>query len=42
MKISNKYLVFAGAALMLVSCDLDKLPEGDVTKRRKLSTNVRT
>ena len=30
MKISNKYLVFAGAALMLVSCDLDKLPEGDV------------
>ena len=27
MKISNKYLVFAGAALMLVSCDLDKLPK---------------
>ena len=29
MKISNKYLAFASAALMLASCDLDKFPEGE-------------
>ena len=28
MKMTNKCLVFVGAALCLASCDLDKLPEG--------------
>ena len=28
MRFSNKYIMFASAALMLASCDLDKLPEG--------------
>jgi hypothetical protein len=28
MKMTNKYLMFAGVALALASCDLDKLPEG--------------
>lgn len=36
MKITNKYLLFASAALMLASCDLDKLPEGDsVSEQQK-------
>ena len=28
MKMTNKYLMFVSAALLLASCDLDKLPEG--------------
>lgn len=28
MNMTNKYLMFASVACMLVSCDLDKLPEG--------------
>ena len=28
MKMTNKYLMFASAALLLASCDLDKFPEG--------------
>lgn len=28
MKLTNKYLMFASAAFMLVSCNLDKFPEG--------------
>lgn len=28
MKLTNKYILFASATLMLASCDLDKLPEG--------------
>ena len=28
MRFSNKYIMFASAALMLASCDLDKIPEG--------------
>lgn len=28
MKVTNKFLMFASASLMLASCDLDKLPEG--------------
>lgn len=28
MKLTNKYMMFAGAAIMLASCDLDKLPDG--------------
>ena len=28
MKITNKYIIFASATLMLASCDLDKFPEG--------------
>ena len=28
MKITNKYIFFASAALMLASCELDKFPEG--------------
>lgn len=28
MKITNKYLIFASAVLMLTSCDLDKEMEG--------------
>ena len=29
MKLSNKYIAFAGVALLMASCDLDKFPEGD-------------
>ena len=29
MKLTNKYMMFATAALLLASCDLDKFPEGD-------------
>lgn len=29
MKLLSKYIAFAGAALLLASCDLDKFPEGD-------------
>lgn len=29
MRLSKKYMMFVSAALMLASCDLDKLPEGD-------------
>ena len=28
MKLTNKYMMFATAALLLASCDLDKYPEG--------------
>lgn len=28
MKLTNKYMMFASAILMLASCDLDKFPEG--------------
>ena len=28
MKLTNKYMMFAIAALLLASCDLDKYPEG--------------
>lgn len=28
MRFSNKYIMFASTALMLASCDLDKIPEG--------------
>ncbi|WP_288735929.1 RagB/SusD family nutrient uptake outer membrane protein [uncultured Parabacteroides sp.] len=40
MKFTNKYIAFASAALMLVSCDLDKLPDGQyVTEKQKDETN---
>ena len=29
MKATNKYLAFVSAALLLASCDLDKIPQGD-------------
>ena len=36
MKLSNKYIAFAGVALLMASCDLDKFPEGDsYLKNRK-------
>ena len=28
MKLTNKYMMFATAALLLAACDLDKYPEG--------------
>ena len=28
MKLTNKYIMFATATLILASCDLDKYPEG--------------
>lgn len=29
MKLTNKYIMFASAAFIVASCDLDKLPEGE-------------
>lgn len=40
MKVTNKYLLFASAALILASCDLDKLPDGQyVTEDQLDETN---
>ena len=44
MNMTNKYLMFASVACMLVSCDLDKLPEGQyigANKTKMLSNSVR-
>lgn len=39
MKMTNKYLMFVSAALLLASCDLDNLPEGQYVggDQRKIS-----
>lgn len=40
MKVSNKYLLFVSASLLMASCDLDKLPDGQyITEEQLDGTN---
>lgn len=40
MKITNKYILFASAALLMSSCDLDKLPEGEFITEDQLDGTI--
>lgn len=45
MKLTNKYIMFATATLILASCDLDKYPEGqywisDGRKKKRSKTDL--
>lgn len=44
MKLTNKYMMFATAALLLASCDLDKYPEVNmfltIRKKKRSRTDL--
>ena len=42
MKLTNKYMMFATAALLLASCDLDKYPEGQYVSDNRKKKRSRT
>ena len=42
MKLTNKYMMFATAALLLASCDLDKYPEGQYVSDNQKKKRSRT
>ena len=42
MKLTNKYMMFAIAALLLASCDLDKYPEGQYVSDNQKEETIKT